>query len=404
MTERLAQLLHDEAAGLDVPAPDARAVLAAGRGARRRRRLTSGVGALALVLAVGGGVLAVDTLSAGDGGDAVDPAAPATDLGPVFSLGTTVYLDGGAEEARIDDKAVKSLFYTSAGVLVRHGENQNSDGGGPQRFSLVRPDGTVSPIGIVTEETVPGTDPDEPYLAYASPAAGGTYEVTVHDLRTDDEVATVVLPDGATGGGWNAPPVALDGDRVWVGSSPQPYLVDWRTGTATPTDEIDPGIPAVTGGRMVRADPDEATVVDVASGDELLAVPQVNDDDTDSWADLSPDGRYLMVVVEDMTAAAGAEDFEVYDVETGEAVTVEQPPYEVGWTSGGGLFFLTETELTTCEADTGDCSTRPHGIDVPAPTPERQVCERGSTGEICYFEGGGGWDETLRVGGRTYES
>ncbi|GAA4681745.1 hypothetical protein [Nocardioides nanhaiensis] len=403
MTERLAQLLHEEASGLEVPAPDARAVLAAGRGVRRRRRATSAVGALALVAAVGGSVLAVDALAGGSGTDAVDPATP-SDAGPVFSLGTTVYLEGGSEQARIDDKAIKSLFYTSAGVLVRHGENQNSDGGGPQRFSLVRPDGSVSPIGVVTEEAVPGTDPEQPYLAYASPAAGGSYEVTVHDLRSDDEVASITLPAAANSdGAWGVPPVALDGDRVWVGSSPQPYLVDWRAGTATPTDAIDPGIPSVTGGRVVRADTDEATVVDLASGEELLSTPLVNDGDTDSWADLSPDGRYLMVTAEDMTSP-GATGFEVYDVGTGEAVTVEHPPYDVGWTGSGDLFFLTETDLTTCEADTGECTTRPHGIDVPAPTPQREVCERGATGEICYFEGGGGWDETLRVGGRTYES
>jgi len=405
MTERLTQLLHDEVDGLDVPTPDARAVLAAGRGARRRRRITSTVGALALVAAVGGSVVAVDALTGGGATDAVDPAAP-SDANPVFSLGTTVYLEGGREEAQIDDAAIKSLFYTSAGVLVRHGENQDSDGGGPQRFSLVRDDGTVSPIGLVTEETVPGTDPEQPFLAYASPAGGSGFELTVHDLRTDDEVASIMLPRGArsSGGGWNAPPVALDGDQVWVGSAPQPYLVNWRTGSVTPTDAIDPGIPEVTSGLAVSAEEDEATVVDLASGEELLSAPQVNDADTDSWADLSPDGRYLMVAVEDMRTRDGAESFEVYSVETGEAVTVDHPPYDVGWTGGGDLFFLTETDLTTCEATTGECTTRPHGIEVPAPTPQREVCERDATGEICYVEGGGGWDETLRMGGRTYES
>ena len=43
--------------------------------------------------------------------------------GPVFAVGTTVYLDGGKTKATVDDKAIKSLYYTSAGVLVRHGNN-----------------------------------------------------------------------------------------------------------------------------------------------------------------------------------------------------------------------------------------------------------------------------------------
>lgn len=408
MTERLAQLLHEEAAGLEVPAPDASAVLASGRGAQRRRRLTSAVGALALVAAVGGSVLAVDALSGPDRDDAVDPAAP-FDAGPVFSLGTTVYLEGGAEQAQVDDTAVKSLFYTSAGVLVRHGENQFSDGGGPQRFSLVREDGTVSPIGVVTEETVPGTDPGEPYLAFAEQASDGGFEVVVRDLRDDTEAARVPLPADATatGGGWSVPPVALDGDRVWVGTGPQPYVVDWRAGAVEATDAVDPGFLEIVGGRHLDEGEEGAAVVDAASGERLLELPLRNDEETSSSPSLSPDGRFVMVTVEDLPGAGGyapPSSFEVYSVETGEAVTVEQPPYGVGWTASGDLFSLTETELTTCDADSGACTTRPHGIEVPAPTPQRQVCERDAGGRYCYTEGGGGWDETLRLGGRTYES
>ncbi len=71
---------------------------------------------------------------------------------------------------------------------MRHGDNNWSDGGGPQRFSLVRPDGTVDRIGVTTEETVHSTDATQPYLAYAEETEAGV-DVVVRDLRDDSEAA-----------------------------------------------------------------------------------------------------------------------------------------------------------------------------------------------------------------------
>ena len=105
-----------------------------------------------------------------------------------FSVGNNVYIDGGDQRATIDDTSVKSLYYTSAGILVRQGNNPDSDGGGPQRFSLVAPDGTVKPISVVTEETVHSTDPTQPYLAYAETTSGST-DVVVWNLENDSEEA-----------------------------------------------------------------------------------------------------------------------------------------------------------------------------------------------------------------------
>ena len=145
---------------------------------------------------VGGTALGVNALNGGDDSKS-DPATPSI-TGPVFSIGTTVYLDGGAQQVQIDDDAIKSLYYTSAGVLVRHGDNNWSDGGGPQRFSLVRPDGTVDPIDVVTEETVHSTDPTQPYLAYAEETDAGI-DVVLRDLRDDTEAARVSIPGPFSG-------------------------------------------------------------------------------------------------------------------------------------------------------------------------------------------------------------
>src|SRR4051794_40919173 len=167
------------------PAPSAE-VLRHGRQVRRRRGYAVAAGAaVAVVVASGIGVVALggdDDKGAGKDrpNQVADMAGGLT--GPVFSVGTTVYLDGGSRTATIDDKAIKSMYYTSAGVVVRHGNNNYSDGGGPMRFTLVSPDGGVHPLPVTFEETVPSTDPDEPYLAYAE-KVDGVVDIVVLDVR-----------------------------------------------------------------------------------------------------------------------------------------------------------------------------------------------------------------------------
>src|SRR4051794_10139432 len=182
--------------GLVVPAAPSAEVLRHARAVRRRRHATTAAGVAAVVVLAGGGGL----VARGDGppgerraADDPVPAAPGPE-GAVFSIGTTVYLDGGARTATIADHAIKSMYYTSAGVVVRHGNNDWSDGGGPMRFSLVAPDGSVHPLDVTFEETVPSTDPTQPYLAYAQRAAG-VVQVVVLDVRDGSEVARVPVPD-----------------------------------------------------------------------------------------------------------------------------------------------------------------------------------------------------------------
>ena len=93
------------------------------------------------VIAIGGSVVAL--AGGNDNNAAPDPTGSPVGHNPVFAYGNEVFYDGPRHRSAIDDTAVKSLFYTSAGVVVRHGDNSWSDGGGPQRFSLVTPDGDV---------------------------------------------------------------------------------------------------------------------------------------------------------------------------------------------------------------------------------------------------------------------
>ncbi|HEU4811642.1 MAG TPA: hypothetical protein VFT00_05855 [Nocardioides sp.] len=369
MTDRLATLLREEADRLLVPAPAAEAVLARGRGIRRRRHLGTGAAALAVVAALGVGF----ALTTGGGqGRAVDPAGPATGHGAVFTLGTTVYYDGGAHHVSIDDKAIKSTYYTSVGLLVRHGNNNASDGGGPQRFSLVTPDGDVQHVSVVTEETVPGVDPRQPYLAYTE-VTDGTVEVVVHDVATDAEVARVEMPGHFRWGGWSGPPVALSGDIVYVGTNDVTRTVNWRTGEIGTTDNVPRGYPDVDGGRTVAQDDQEHEVIDVATGKVLLTIPPQKY----GFVKLSPDGRFATIDAGDGTS------FDVYGVDDGTKVTLDGGSFDYGWSPDGDLFTVRGHHVVTCSPATAECTT-------------------GS--ETIPSEGGGVAPDDLRYGNQTFES
>jgi hypothetical protein len=364
MTERLSALMQLEADRLDVPPPPAGPVLAKGRVLRRRRRLSVAGAAASVLIVVGGGAVIL-------GGD--DPSRPspstgvdaAADPGVTFALGATVYFDDATQQAAIDDKAVKSLYYTSVGVLVRHGNNPYSDGGGPQRFSLVRPDGTVSPVSVETEETVHATDPGQPYVAYAQDT-GGTVEVVVHDVDTDTEVARVPVPGAAA----SFLPVAISGDKVYLGADADDFVIDWRTGEVTQPGIVS-GYPEVAGGRVSNTEEGSATVVDAETGEELLSVSF----EGYAYLSLSPDGRYATLEKDSMSGGGGVD---VYDVDTGAHVQLPGSLFTYGWTVDGELFRLTQDGIDSCEAATGDCSMTE--LDLPGNPAE------------------------AKLGGRTYES
>lgn len=373
MTERLKELLHDEASALDVPAPDSGAVLSTGRGLRRRRRAATWGAGLAVLAVIGGAAVTASSLGGDDSAKDNTPAAAQPATGAVFSVGTTVYLDDGATKATIDDKSIKSLYYTSAGVLVRHGNNPNSDGGGPQRFSLVTPDGTVQPISVVTEETVASTDPDQPYLAYAETIDGHT-SVVVWDLRDDSEAARVPLPDGLHWGGWPAPPVALSGDLVYVGADDVQRAVNWRTGDVEEITTIGPGYPDVFGGRAVVSTDNKSSIIDVASGETLVGPEK-------GYFRLAPDGRYALM----SDFMSDDPKTTIFDVATGAHVVLDGPDYGFGWSADDRLFSVDGNQLTTCDPDTGTCTTQP--VDLVTPPGEAES-----------------FDDDLKLGGVTYES
>ncbi len=194
------------------------------------------------------------------------------------------------------------------------------------------------------------------------------------------------------------PPVSLDGDTVYVGTSPAAYAVDWRSGEVTQTNLVEPGrMPEVVAGRKTTYGNDQVSIIDVATGETLLTAPV----DGYGYFELSPDGRYAELTLESDDAPSS---FEVYDVATGSHVTLQGAAYEYGWTPGGGLFRVSEDKVTTCSTSTGECTSLEHDIDMPPPTPTEDVCDESPEGKFCYQTGGETWESTLRLGNRVFES
>ena len=352
MTDRLSALLHAEADRLDLPMPPVRESLAAGRRIRRRRRLTQVAAAAAVVATVGAGTALLtggdtDQLPSDDSriADSSSKGAPA-DLGRVFSLGDTVYLDGGNTRVRTKEY-VQAMYYTSAGLLLRTNKDGASDGGAPFHFALLD-QGSVQQLGLTLGEVVPSTDPRAPYLAYADVSDGRTTQVVVHDVTTDEEVARVDLPgEVSPGGGWSAPPVALDGDLVYVGQEAAALVVNWRTGEVSDTDATG-AYPVVQSGFAVDTDGNDTRVVDVETGEVAITVPGY------ASVKLSPTGRYATLAGE--TATDG---FDVYDLRAGTKVSVNGQVWDFGWTGGDELYAVTGEGFVDCSPADGTCVRGP---------------------------------------------
>ena len=353
MTERIATMLHAEAEALAVPAAPVQRVLADGRRRRRRTRGAAGVaGAAALVLVT---TSAAALLTHGSG-RAIEPAR----LGELqrwgaVAVGRDVYV--GDAHATVDGD-ISAMYYDSAGVVVRTGGS----------YRLVRTDGEVRSISVDIPDRVPGFEPDSTRFAYAEPHGTG-WQVVVHDAGTDAELARVPVDGTFTWGGWQAPPVAIDGDHVWVHFDGHWTDVDWRTGRTRDvpaterTFEVANGRYAVQDRRLWQ--------VRAWAGSEVVGEADL----PPGWyAFFSPDGRFLRAFPnEDQPPHWNPR---VFDVATGASRSVGDVGDGVGWTPDGDLLIVDGDELRVCPPITGPCRSR-------------------------SFDRGGG---DLRIGGNPYES
>ena len=170
----------------------------------------------------------------------------------------------------------------------------------------------------------------------------------------------------------------------------------------TETDAVDAGgFVDIRAGLEARTVNGAATVVDVASGETLLSVPVTKNQY--GGFDLSPDGRYAVLSIEDMMSMGeGKGTVEVYDVSTGDHVAMPSDNY--GWSVDSELFSVSEDELTTCDPATGRCTSAPHGITMPPKTAPQETCDEFEGRKSCYTIPGETWEGTIRLGNRIFES
>lgn len=372
MTARLSQLLHDEAHRLDIPPAPVDAIITRGRSGRRRRFVALG-GIAASIAAVGG--LSVAT-STGDAGLqlATDPAAqtPLDPSGWAVAVGSTVHLGSGAR-ADLPTK-VKALYYTSAGVVVRTGATEYTDAP-DSAYALVTDDGEVESLGLELGDRAPSTDPTLPYLAYAEDAGIGDddWRVVLLDVRTAAAVATVPVSGDFTWGGWNAPPVQLDGDHLYVGLDDATLDVAWRTGEVAVADALPSSrYPFVTAGLEVVEDhhgtPTE--IIDAADGSVVFDLPgSLSSEDAATGpaaVSISPDGRHALLVPwgtcgDDGSCVYDVPDSTVLDIASGSTTTV-QVGDQMGWTPDGRLLRVDAGRIDLCSAESGSCE--PTGVTI----------------------------------------
>ena len=264
----------------------------------------------------------------------------------------TIYLTRHAADPLGDDPAIKALYYTSAGVVVRSGASADTDDG-VSTYTLVSPTGERSLVHADSSDRIPGFEPDGTHFAYAD-QSDGQLDVVVHDVVTDRELARITVLDHPVETGWDAPPVSIDGDVVWVRTDPGWTEVNWRTGEVRPvpgtadTFELQNGRYAVQRGNVweVRSMADRSLLGEV----RMLK----------GWyAFFSPDGALMRSFPNDVKSVDDRPDSYVHDIGAGTRFRHTDAGYDIGWTPDGHLMVLDGDTVRVCEPLSDTCTATP---------------------------------------------
>lgn len=372
MTETLKELLHDEATRVDVPPLHTDALMQRGRVIRRRRRAVVGLAALGLLAAAGGGT-AVTVAALRSSEDAVTFSSTRYQEEGALSVDAELYVAG---EHVPFDESVKSFLYTSVGTVVRSGTSPWTDDADVDHYTLVRPDGSRRQVDLTTNDRVVSTEPDSTHLAYADPN-GDRWDLVVMDLETGKELARTTVTGTFTWGGWEAPPVALDGDLVWVHFDSGWTELDWRTGAVREVPGTQRVYEVANGRYAVQRADGWWAVRSMETGEQLarLHLPEL-------WYGMfSPDGSRVKFFDQE-AGAPGNDDGPpafVYDLETGKRTPLTGMPWDYGWTPDGDLLTIEDGDVRTCAVPGGTCLPTGLSLDV-------------------------GKDSVVKLGGNAYES
>lgn len=341
MTDRLAQLMHDEADRLPVPPPPVELIAARGRRDRRRRTATTALAGIAAALVIGGATWGATQLFEDE---EVQPISP-NGMGPVFSTGETAYVDGSPVQVR---NGVEEFHYTADGVLLR----LLGQGTGTAALTFVSPDGDATSAGSVPGLARIATDPRSELVAVAL-IDEVRVTVELREAATGDLVKRLPLT-GVEAGPRDGVAISLTLDAVFVNVyGERPQMIDIESGEVSTVPEM-----PLAGDRAVIPGPDFDLfrVVDARTGAELLEI----DPGVMAVVELSPDGRYARVEPSDSRRDDPGVTTDFYDVASGDKVAIPGWYGDFGWTARGEPFIVDplEDSLTTCDPASGECTTR----------------------------------------------
>lgn len=381
MTDQLIDRLRHQAESEPVPELDLTGLVDRGRRLRRRRSIAQRTVATLAVGAVVGTAFALVRGAGGDPGLQVTTSISTADVklvsaayrtGGAFSRGHTLWFSD--PDYSVDLSAtIQVLYYTADGVVA--GVTNDDDGDAKRDYVYVGTNGSVRPLHL-PGDVVPGADAQADRFAYVTKAWNG-YRIHVVEASTGRELATRSLHARYTWAGWDVPPIGLTGDYVVLGVDHDQQVLNWRTG-ARAADVPGEQLPSVGGGRALGG---SLGAVTYRLGDsaplrstEELEVPAALGHEPWASNELSPDGRFVQTTttfvmlddkgkVVDVTDGATGERVRhpvvhVTDVATGRRITLPGNSRTYGWTPDGRLMRVDGTTVTTCDGDSGRCTTR----------------------------------------------
>ena len=385
MTDQLLDHLRRHAADETVPELDLEDVIGRGRRLRRRRSVARRSFVTLVLGAVVGSIVLVGVRgeNSPDVGLTVTSRLDESDTrlvsaayrtGGAFSRGDTLWFSDPDYSVDLG-VTIQLMYYTADGVIA--GVTDDDAGTARRGYVYVGTDGTVRRLHL-PGKVVPGADAQADRFAYVTKRGPG-YRIHVVQASTGQELTTRDFEARYTWAGWDVPPVGLTGDYVVVGVDGAQRVINWRTGRRV-ADVPGVQLPSTGGGHALGSDLGWTTyrVGDSARlrSTKDLAVYSPTDEDLPPWAnnELSPDGRYVQttntfvsydekkrfVGVTDAATGRTISDPRVYvtEVATGHRISLPGHAQTYGWTPDGRLIRVEGSTITTCDAGSGDCTSR----------------------------------------------
>ena len=235
-------------------------------------------------------------------------------------------------------------------------------------YTLVDADGQTTDFTLELGDRAPGTDPTQPYLAYADKTDDpGRWNVVLRDVRTGDVYRAIPVAGTFTWGGWVAPPVALSGSHVYVGLDDATLDIAWQDATVTRATSLPASnMPTVAGGRVVLENDrtEVVRVVDAQTGDGRCSnCPRPTVCCRSPPTARTPSPCRGAAATTRTRAPGTSRRRSSTTCATGRHREVDIRDASYGWTPAGDLLRVDQDSVDVCQPDTQVCHSTPVDVD-----------------------------------------